>query len=91
MNSPAEVMPTNQTTVKRMAIMMMLAFAGSQLSALGAFATFMAVLAVSKGTFLGIPNHPNIGEGIGMAILAALLFLASFLALSLILSMAGAR
>jgi hypothetical protein len=82
MNAPKAV-STNQTTVKRMAIMMMLAFAGSQLSTLGAFATFMAALAVSRGTFLGIPNHPNIGEGIAMAVLAALLFLASFLALSL--------
>jgi hypothetical protein len=75
MNSPAEVIPTNQTSVKRMAIILALAFLGSQLNLAGALVLLLEYMLSGFS--------PNLIGATVLILLAFFLLFASFLALSL--------
>ena len=66
-----------------MGIILILAFVGAQLSALGTFTAFLAAYTFAPNLTQAPFGTPIISYGIGMAILAVLLLSASFLALSL--------
>ena len=79
MDSPIQSLPENQTSLKRMVIMLLLAFLGAQLNLLGLFVALLAGMTLSP--FFG--SSPQIAQGIIFLFLAVLLLLSSFLLFSL--------
>lgn len=84
MSTSVETYYANETSVKRMAIMLVLAFLGGHLNAFGAWATARATISLPPRaeTGMGLFSQ-NIALGIFFLVLAFLLLLASFLMISL--------
>ncbi|MGC1378707.1 MAG: hypothetical protein WA821_20920 [Anaerolineales bacterium] len=76
--------PANKTSAKRMAIMLILAFLGGHLNAVGAWATLTTTISLPPRVDSGMALFSqNIPLGIFFSVLAFLLLSTSFLALSL--------